>query len=337
MPSTSLSSPSDCRARQPIRLLTTLALVACTAIASACAGASEPARPHADARSAATVAPPAPIPQALQNEVEAELRRRVAEAEAGDESTIQVALHPPASAPQRVLVVVAHSEGRGIQVSELIAEPNGGARFSSVVAKELPPAGLDSAPPKLDLYQKILGPADATRLLQRAALAVSAEIEAQVGLLPTNPVNETQVLGVRLWSADGRMIDRRFDGRPGNLAEPRRAPVALIREDLESLASPVDRTGVNAQLRAMIVDAWPAPGAMPAWTRARLLAVASALPSHPLVALVEPSLDETGEPRVRAINALAAATEVDLRRDASGGLRGVDEVAEAYRKLLDKR
>lgn len=329
----SFSALSSCRARQFVHPLTPLALVACTALGSACAATPEPAPQHAVAP-----APAAPsIPQALQDEVEVELRRRVAEAEAGDASTIQVALHPPASAPQRVLVVVAHSEGRGIQVSELIAEPHGGARFSSVVARELPPAGLDSAPPELELFRLTLGPADATRLLQRAALAVSAEIEAQVGLLPTNPVNETQVLGVRLWSADGRMIDRRFDGRPGNLAEPRRAPVALVREDLESLTATADRTGVNAELRAMIVDAWPAPGAMPAWTRARLLAVASALPSHSLVALVEPDLNEIGEPRVRAINALAAATEVDLRRDASGGLRGVDEVAEAYRQLLDKR
>lgn len=333
MRASSLTFLSTCRFRQPIHPLTALALAASTAIAGACAATPEPAPQHA-----AAPPPAAPsIPKALRDEVEVELRRRVAEKEAGNESTIQVSLHLPTSAPQRVLVVVAHSEGRGIQVSELIAEPNGGARFSSVVARELPPAGLDSAPPELELFHKTLAPAEATRLLQRAALAISAEIEAQVGLLPTHPVNETQVLGVRLWSADGRMIDRRFDGRPGNLAEPRRAPVALIREDLESLTTTADRTGVNSELRAMIVDAWPAPGAMPAWTRARLLAVAAALPSHSLVALVEPDLNETGEPRVRAINALAAATEVDLRRDASGGLRGVDEVAEAYRQLLDKR
>jgi hypothetical protein len=301
-----------------------------------CAGSASERAPT-QRQATASAASAAPIPPARRVEVEVELERRVAEVQGGNKAGIRVHLYPPSSAAQRVLVVVAQSHGRGIQVLELTAAERGGARFSSVVARELPPPDLDSGPPAVELFYKEIAAAEATRLLQRAALAITAEIEAPVALLPTNPTSETQVLGVRLWTADGRMIDRRFDGQPGNnLAEPRRAPVALIREDLEALTSSADRTGVNAELRKMIVDAWPTRGAMPAWSRARLLAVAAALPSHPLVALVRPDLDEAGEPRVRAINALVAATEVDLRRDATGGLRPVDEVAEAYRRLLQR-
>jgi len=316
--------------------LMTLALASSCWVASACAGAAaERAAPPANGRAASQAAPV--ISRALQSSVELELQRRVGAARGANESTVRVKLFPPTSAPQRVLLVAADSQGRGIQVHEVTMDARGRAHLASVIAPELPPAELDAAPPNVELRYKALSTEEATRLLQRAALAVSAEIDAEIALLPPENPSKTQVFGVRLWTADGRMTDRLFSGRPGNVAEPRRAPVALVREDLEALAVSADRTGINSDVRTMIVDAWPRPGTMPEWTRARLLAVASALPSDPLIALVRPALDEVGEPRVRAINALAAATAVDLRQDASGGLRGVDEVAEAYRQMVTKR
>lgn len=312
-----------------------VALAVSCSLASACAGtASERAAPRAGDRAASQAAH---ISRELQSSVELELQRRVAAARGANQSSVRVKLYPPASAPRRVLLVAADSQGRGIQVHEVTMDARGRAHLASVIAPELPPAELNAAPPEVELRYKALTTEEATRLLQRAALAVSAQIEAEIALLPLINPSKTQVFGVRLWTADGRMVDRLFSGRPGNVGEPRRAPVALVREDLEALAVSADRTGANADVRTMIVDAWPRPGTMPEWTRARLLAVAAALPSDPLIALVRPALDEAGEPRVRAINALAAATAIDLRQDASGGLRGVDEVAEAYRQMVTKR
>ena len=81
----------------------------------------------------------------------------------------------------------------------------------------------------------------AHRLLARATLALGAEIQIltpetdEVVLRQLNTVHDTESIGVRAWTAAGAAIERRFDGQPGNMTEPQRAPLDSIRGDLTSL------------------------------------------------------------------------------------------------------
>lgn len=278
---------------------------------------------------------------ATQQEIEGELKQRVTEAQAEDRVAVSVGVQPASRPARRVLVWVAHLHGTGVQMLDLGADTSNVAHLTSILMRELPPPDLSAAPARVELASSVIAAPVAERVLRRAVLAMSADIQIAtpesddaVVLRSLKVVHDTQVINVQLWAQDGSRSERAFVGQPGNLTEPQRAPLDLILEDLLPLTAAAQPVLGNAT-RAILVDAWPSTG-MPAWIRCRLIALASALPSPRLVALLRPSLDETGEVRVRAINALAAAVGEDLRRDATGGVRPIDEVAEAYRELLTK-
>lgn len=272
--------------------------------------------------------------------VKAELERRVLDAEDDGRHRVQISMAPQAS-PQRVLVVAAHLHGTGIQLLQLELTPNGDALFTSVDAPELPAPSLAAEPPRIEPKQRPIELAEARRLLERAALAISADIqlvtppsEGGFVLRQLKRVHDTEVLGVRLWTHAGAMIERRFDGQPGNLTESHRAPVDLIRGDLARLVASTRPSAVTPHHRAMLADAWPPIDAVPPWTYARLLALATALPSAALTPRLRSSLEQAGETSIQTINALAATTEVDLRRNESGQLRALPDIVQAYRQLL---
>jgi hypothetical protein len=340
------------RRRSPARS-NRLAFVLSYLLGSACAGA--PAPPTAETQSSReaggrqvpgkleAVEPASPQSE-LQLQVEDELKRKVAAAQGGDHVVVNVRLRPLVEPCRRVLIVVAHIHGSGIQLLDLTVDSAKVARFTSVIARSVPPPQLTAAPPRFELFSNEVDSNEAERVLRRAALAISAEIQVeatQAGddlvLRSLKVVHDTEVIAVRAWLSDGSPLDRTFEGQPGNLTEQRRAPLDLVRADLVQLASAAQPATDEPRVRAMLVEAWSAVSAMPPWSRSRLVALAAALPSLALVPLLRPGLDEQGELRVRAINALAAATDVDLRRDAAGRVRAIDDVAQAYRELLDTR
>jgi hypothetical protein len=275
--------------------------------------------------------------------VKAELERRVLDAEDDGRYGVQISMAPHVS-PQRVLVLAAHLHGTGIQLLQLELTPVGDALFSSVDTPELPSPSLGAEPARLEPTQRSIALAEAQRILERAALAISADIQlvtppsaGDLVVRPLKRVHDTEVLGVRLWTHAGVVIERRFDGQPGNLTESRRAPVDLIRGDLARLMATAQPSTATPRHRAMLADAWPPIDAVPPWTYARLLALAAALPSPALTPRLRPSLEQPGEARIRAINALAATTQVDLRRDQSGRIRALPEIVQAYRNLLQQQ
>lgn len=266
------------------------------------------------------------------------------EAEGGGPHVVEVVL-TPSDSPQRLLVMAASRHSTGILLLQLELTPEGDAIFDSVHAPQVPEPSLTAEPPAIELTERRVSATEAHRILERAALAISAELrlttsqsEGDIALRPFNTVHDTEAIGVRLWSREAAMIERRFDGQPGNITEPRRAPVDLIRADLETLlaAAAAAASPATHRHRTMLVDTWPSIGAVPAWTYARLLALAAALPSAELTPLLRSSLDPPGELSIPTINALVATTGADLRRNDAGQLRAAGDIAQAYRALLAK-
>ena len=310
-------------------------------IAGACASTAPAAKPNTTNGVEQTGSATADLPAA----VKLELEQRVREAEGDGAYPVTVTLNNLPSA-HRVLLVAANLHGTGIQLLQLEIMADGTGMCAVVHAPDVGAAALTADPPKLEVLERVVQPDLTHRLLARATLALGAEIQIlapetdEVVLRQLNTVHDTESIGVRAWTAAGAGIERRFDGQPGNMTEPQRAPLDSIRGDLTSLlptTPPSLGRAPSARHQNMLVDAWPQINAVPTWTYARLLALAAALPSAPLTRLLEPTLEGTEELSIRTIEALAATTQTDLRRDASGQLRALPEIVQAYRQLLQSR
>jgi hypothetical protein len=191
--------------------------------------------------------------------------------------------------------------------------------------------------------EQTIEPSLAQRLFATARYALAAKVHA--ALPPANaytvrapaitggdalPITELQLL-----DSQNHRARLSFQGAaaesPGSSA---RLPLEIVWEGIAPIiAGRFVTRAVTAEDQQLLAQLWLADASHSQVIESRLLELAAKLGSARILARIVPALDAMREAtRIRAVNALAASTGWDARRDAAGNLRDLAAVVADYKR-----
>jgi hypothetical protein len=281
-----------------------------------------------------------PPSTAIQQRLTTQLTTRARELEGRDDAIVRVEHAASDHSPTCALMLYSEIHAHTVELLELDAQPGNAILRRTRVEIPLEPS-LSDDPPALEQSEIALR-ADAAHD-HLAALWSLASVNLEISLpepepgqialraLRTTSLQHSYVLRVQ---SDGPALrERRYAGSTSNLAAPELVPLELAWQILSEPAPTWQRTSTTETASRALTDIWPTTPSEP-WELSRFLSLAYALPSPQLTAQLLNALDSP-DPSVTtlAVNALAAATGQDLRRNPDGTIRSLSEIVTAYRHL----
>ena len=278
---------------------------------------------------------------ALETAVARALRRRVRDIEPTSGARIEISFGCPA-APElsRVTALSAHGHGGFVSLVD-VDGTSGGA--GQVLALRLHPAAtpaLSGPAPLLD--RASARPRD--EVMRRALAFANAALASTIQIRPpparggahvasTVTTTHDEALEFRLLGRDGQSSTRRWNGYVDSAHAGDRIPLEIAWDALWAISArplrPAAPEDADRAAFRRLVD-----GNEARLENDALLELGALLATRPVAGWLTAQLDAPSDrTRTLAVNALVAATGIDLRRDAAGAVRPLAEVAAAYRAL----
>lgn len=249
------------------------------------------------------------------------------------------------SSPGRVRALAV--EGHGGHARVIGVEPNGAGGFRARVLRVSTGGGPNQAAPgPVEFFRTDLSEAAVARTFERMRVVLGARVtterepsvaDSRIDLGAVGMSSNNLSLELVLDDAVGGTAVRAWQGYRGTLDAESRVPIEVAWEMLSRTA--VERNAsrdADPEDRALLRDVWLHGAAnfdRPWYATRGLLLLASKAGSAELIPeLVEQLSSSDAEAQRLAIDALAAISGLDIRRDATGKRRTLSELVGEYRR-----
>lgn len=256
------------------------------------------------------------------------------------EARVQLDADTLTIAPSRIVAIASERHAAGVELRSLdlsVVPP----RLCSVRSVTPPRVDLSAEPGPVETACRTLEPDGARALFARVRSAATARVTLvappsaadTIRLDAIETTSSSPWLSIALLDAADTAKVRSFDAYLTSETAADYAPAFEAWSELANTPLQLEPR-VDPVLAVIVASSWIDASRWPDWGRQKMLALAAALPSQHLIPVLLAQLDRDPETATLAVNALAAASNEDLRRDSNGSTRPLADVVADYRKAL---
>lgn len=314
------------------------------AVASPC---HHPALPARAARPDTTDQPPVcqTLPPAAVGAFRKAFKEKARKGDSTGRARLDFACVVVGPSPRTLRALQIFGHGGTANLTAFREQPDGGFQVRRI---RLRADGNDRDPPgpRVSFFRANVRAPAVQAAFDNARAAVAARVTVPerpfsaakgIQLDPLTTSSTDVVVELLAQDGQGHTAERRFEGYIGSLNFPAYTPLEIAWRALDD-AAPADEARAASSPepddRALLRDAWRSRTGRAPFAAQALLALAAEIGDREIIPLVAADLDAPS-PRTQAlaVDALAAITRWDVRRDAEGKPRPLAEVVADYRRV----